>query len=89
MPLSGTNVPIPAQIGPFHFFGPNILKEADINVFFKVLAKFGDYKHNKDIKKIRVKMIKVKVKFLWKLLMFLFIETFPYVCGSGLGVIIF
>ena len=30
----------------------NILKEADINLFFKVLAKFGNNKHNKDIKKI-------------------------------------
>ena len=30
---------------------PNILKEADIIFFFKVLAKFGDYKHNKDITK--------------------------------------
>ena len=29
----------------------NILKEADINFFFKVLAKFGDNKHDKDIKK--------------------------------------
>ena len=36
----------------FHFFGPNILKEEDINFIFKVLAKFGDYKHNKDIKKM-------------------------------------
>ena len=25
---------------------------ADINCFFKVIAKFGDNKHNKDIKKI-------------------------------------
>ena len=30
----------------------NILKEADIDFFFKVLAKFGDNKHNKDIKQI-------------------------------------
>ena len=30
---------------------PIILKEADINFVFKVLAKFGDYKDNKDIKK--------------------------------------
>ena len=30
----------------------NILKEADINFFFNVLAKFGDYKDNKDIKKM-------------------------------------
>jgi len=29
----------------------NILKEADVNFFFKVLGKFGDNKHNKDIKK--------------------------------------
>ena len=29
----------------------NILKEADINFVFKVLAKFGDYKDNKEIKK--------------------------------------
>ena len=36
----------------FNILVLNILKEADINFFFKVLAKFGDYKHNKDIKKI-------------------------------------
>ena len=29
---------------------PNILKEADINYFFKVLVKIGDYKHNIHIK---------------------------------------
>ena len=29
----------------------NSLKEADINFFFKVLAKFCDNEHNKDIKK--------------------------------------
>ena len=28
----------------------NILKEADINFVFKVLDKFGDNKHNEDIK---------------------------------------
>ena len=33
----------------FHFSQKNILKGADINFFFKVLAKFGDYKDNKDI----------------------------------------
>ena len=33
-------------------FPQNILKEADINVVFKVLAKFGHYKDNKDIKKL-------------------------------------
>ena len=27
------------------------LKEVDIKFVFKVIAKFGDYKHNKDIKK--------------------------------------
>ena len=36
----------------FNFLVLNILKEADINFFFKVLAKFGDNKHNKDITKI-------------------------------------
>ena len=35
----------------FDFLVLNILKEADINFFFKVLAKFGDNKHNKDIQK--------------------------------------
>ena len=35
----------------FNFLVLYILKEADINLFFKVLAKFGDNKHNKDIKK--------------------------------------
>ena len=50
----------------FNFLVHNILKEADINCFFKVLAKFGDYKHNKDIKK------------LWKKNGFMvLIETFP------------
>ena len=29
-----------------------MLKGADINLFFKVLAKFGDYKDDKEIKKI-------------------------------------
>ena len=38
------------------FFVPNILKEADINFGIKVLAKFVDFKHNKDIKKIEEKM---------------------------------
>ena len=32
----------------FHFPLKNILKEADIKFVFKVLAKFGDYKDNKD-----------------------------------------
>ena len=40
---------IPAD---FPLFVPNILKEADINFVFKNLAKFGDYKDNKDIKKL-------------------------------------
>ena len=35
----------------FNFLVLNILKEADINFFFKVLAKFEVNKHNKDIKK--------------------------------------
>ena len=33
----------------FNFLVLNILKEADINFVFKVLAKFGDYKDNKEI----------------------------------------
>ena len=36
----------------FPFFHQNILKEASINYFFKVLAIFGDYKDDKDIKKL-------------------------------------
>ena len=32
-------------------FIQNIVKEADVKFFFKVLAKFGDFKDNKDIKK--------------------------------------
>jgi len=36
----------------FDLIVQNIIKEADINFFFKVLAKFGGYKHNKDIKKL-------------------------------------
>ena len=35
----------------FNFLVQNILKEGDINFFFKVFAKFGGYKHNEDIKK--------------------------------------
>ena len=35
----------------FDFRVQNILKETDINLVFKVLAKFGAYKHYKDIKK--------------------------------------
>ena len=37
---------------PAEFLVQNMLKEADINFVFKVLAKNGDYKDNKDIKKI-------------------------------------
>ena len=36
----------------FDFDVPNILKEAENNFLFKVLAKLADYKHNKDIQKI-------------------------------------
>ena len=36
----------------FHFCPKNIFKKANIIFFFKVLAKFGDYKDNKNIKKI-------------------------------------
>ena len=41
------------SVGPFdfNFLVLNILKEADINFFFKVLAKFGDHKDNRGIKK--------------------------------------
>ena len=35
----------------FEFQVQNILKEAENNFLFKVLAKFGVNKHNKDIKK--------------------------------------
>ena len=35
----------------FDFLVQHILKEAD-QFFFKVLAKFGDYKHNKDIENL-------------------------------------
>ena len=35
-----------SQTFDFDFFYRNILKEAYINFFFKVLAKFGDNKHN-------------------------------------------
>ena len=52
----------------FKFWVLNILKEADINYFFKVLAKFGDNKHNKDIQKLWTKNVifpskGVRVKF--------------------------
>ena len=46
----------------FAFLVQNILKEGDSNFVFKVLATVGDYKHNKDIKK------------LWKKNGFFFIE---------------
>ena len=36
----------------FHYFPKNILKEEDIIFFFKVLAKFGEYKDKKDMKNI-------------------------------------
>ena len=55
-------------------YGLNCIKEADINFFFKVLAKFGDNKHNKDIKKIVEKKCFFSskgggggVKFGWKI----------------------
>ena len=58
----------------FTFLVLNILKEADINFFFKVLAKFGDNEHNKDIKKIVEKKMFFSsskgvggVKFGWKI----------------------
>ena len=35
----------------FNFLVLNILIKENIKFFFKVLAKFGDNKHNKDIKK--------------------------------------
>ena len=47
----------------FIFLILNILKEADINFFFKVLAKFGDNKHKKDIKK----NCRIKKFFSWKI----------------------
>ena len=39
-----------AEIDAEALYVHNILKEVDINCFFKVLAKFSDYKHNKDKK---------------------------------------
>ena len=52
--IGGVRVEIPAVSRTFWLplFPQNILKEADINIFFKVLAKFNDYKDSKDIKKI-------------------------------------
>ena len=48
---SGQKSRLSVELFDFNFLVLNILKEADINFFFKVLAKFGDNKHNKDIKK--------------------------------------
>ena len=48
---SGQKSRLSVGLFDFNFLVLNILKEADINFFFKVLAKFGNYKHNKDIKK--------------------------------------
>ena len=47
----GRNLGFLVTLFDFDFLVQNILKEADINVCFKVLAKFTDYKHNKNIKK--------------------------------------
>ena len=49
---SGQKSRLSVGLFDFNFLVLNILKEADINFFFKVLAKFGDNKHNKDMKKI-------------------------------------
>ena len=49
---SGQKSRLSVGLFDFNFLVLNILKEADINFFFKVLAKFGDNKHNKDITKI-------------------------------------
>ena len=48
---SGQKSQLSVGLFDFNFLVLNILKEADINFFFKVLAKFGDNKHNKGIKK--------------------------------------
>ena len=46
----GVRVEIPAvSLFDFHFSPHFFFKEADIIFFFKVLAKFGDYKDNKDM----------------------------------------
>ena len=52
--LGGVRAEIKAvsQTFDFNFLVLNILKEGDINFLFKVLAKFFDYKHNKDIKMV-------------------------------------
>ena len=92
---SGQKSRLLVRLFDFAFLVQNILKEVDINFFFKVLAKFGDYKHNKDIKE------------MWEILIFwggckilmensitfnvFFIETFPktstninfFTCNGG------
>ena len=47
---SGQKSPLSVGLFDFNYLVLNILKEADIYFFFKVLAKFGDNKYNKDIK---------------------------------------
>ena len=49
---SGQKSRLSVRLFDFNFLVLNILKEADINFFFKVLAKFGDNNHKKDIKKM-------------------------------------
>ena len=39
------------ELFDFNVLVLNILIEADINIFFKVLAKFDDYKDNNNIQK--------------------------------------
>ena len=70
---SGQKSRLSVGLFDFNLLVLNILKEAAINIFFKVLAKFGDKKHNKDIKKIVEKndFFPLKwgggVKFGWKI----------------------
>ena len=46
-----------SAVGPtlyINIYVQNILKEAENSFLFEVLAKLGDYKNNKDMKKILI-----------------------------------
>ena len=69
----------------FAFLVQNILKQVDINFYFKVLAKFGDYTDNKDIQKLGFEFFLSNALAGWlgsderwiNPTIFIFVETFP------------
>ena len=81
---SGQKSRLLVRLFDFAFLVQNILKEVDINFFFKVLAKFGDYKPNKDIQKncgkqmfFSIEVGKISIENSITFNVFCFIETFP------------